>query len=223
MKAWSACAEDATSYRSSVCLAAATSPMPPSLQWGSTVLDSSETHIQTQGHSFIFIIHRISLAGMTTRVFISLLNCVFIFAAYVLQYQYVHCLACGNKRLGRQGTWHVLKAVIQFLFTSVYLLMLSVMLVDKLVLFVCSQDPRSCTMLSCHWCWVHCAGQGQFMDVFVLLSHPLSWNFTSVSEDKSVNAVFVCTELSWAWKNGLRRMYFGKKTFLSSIIFMELF
>lgn len=34
------------------------------------------------------------------------------------------------------------------------------------------------------------------MDVFVLLANPLSLNFTLMSEDKSVNAVFVCTELS---------------------------
>lgn len=51
MKAWSVYAEDATSYRSFVCLAAVTSPMPPLLQWDSTVPDSSEknTHMSTQG------------------------------------------------------------------------------------------------------------------------------------------------------------------------------
>lgn len=158
---------------------------------------------------------------MKTRVYISVPNCVFIFAFYLWLEKYVHCLACGNKRLSRRGSWHVTSCTEGCNSVPVYLLMISVMLVNKVVLCLCSQDPRSCTMLSCHWCWVHCAGQGQFMDVFTLLSHPLSWNFTSVSEDKSVNAVFVCTELSWAWKNGLRRMYFGKKIFLSSIVFME--
>lgn len=34
------------------------------------------------------------------------------------------------------------------------------------------------------------------MAVFVLLSNPLNFNFASMSKDESVNAVFVCAELS---------------------------
>lgn len=34
------------------------------------------------------------------------------------------------------------------------------------------------------------------MAVFVLLSNPLNFNLASMSEDESVNAVFVCAELS---------------------------
>lgn len=44
MKAWSVCAGDATSCRSSVCPAAATSLMPLSLHWDLTVLGSSKKH-----------------------------------------------------------------------------------------------------------------------------------------------------------------------------------
>lgn len=40
-------------------------------------------------------------------------------------------------------------------------------------------------------CW-----PGSVHGFFVLLCNPLSLNFTWLSEDKSVNAVFVCTELS---------------------------
>lgn len=47
MKVWSICAEDATSYRSFVCLAVVTSLMPPSLLWDSTVPDSSEKNTHT--------------------------------------------------------------------------------------------------------------------------------------------------------------------------------
>lgn len=115
MKAWSVCAEDATSYRSSVCLAAVTSPMPPSLQWGSTVLGSSETHIQTRWHSFGLLPTQSAWQAWGRGVpffFSMLLNCVFIFAFFywlpekhawtISLTRAVHWLACGNKGSSRR-------------------------------------------------------------------------------------------------------------------------
>ncbi len=82
---------------------------------------------------------------------------------------------------------------------------------------VCSQDPRGCAMLPCYRRWVHRAGQGEFPFFSQLFFFPPLWTFcwvnhpphlTSVDFNGMVSVFF--TELSWAWKNGLRRMYFGK-------------
>lgn len=91
MMAWSVCAEDATSYRSFVCLAAVTSLMPPSLQWDSTVPDSSEKNTHTYKDirtPTCFSIHKISLAGSVTTVIcengIESSLCISIFASFWL-------------------------------------------------------------------------------------------------------------------------------------------
>lgn len=70
---------------------------------------------------------------------------------------------------------------------------------------VCFQDPWSCAMLPCYRCWVHCAGQGELHSALLC---PL--NHLDVSESDYITLLFTLTELPWAWKNGLRRMYFGK-------------
>lgn len=159
MKAWSVCAGDATSCRSSVCPAAATSLMPLSLHWDLTVLGSSKKHTSPNFKSYWKYSH-----------YVDTMCCCFTW--------FPPFLFCVPRILEAARCSHVTDAGFTVL-ARVSFILLSV---------ACKLIVRPTILFS------------------LLFFFRLIW----CSCQKTV-FLFVLTELPWTWKNGLRRMYFGKR------------